>query len=94
MKPPLHSGLLKYFPDALKTVALVSQWGNDKHNPGEPLHWAREKSTGHLDSATRHILNAGTLDEESQLPHLAHAAWRILAALQTEIENDLHKRED
>ena len=37
---PMFSGLLQYFPDALAAVAQVSYAGNEKHNPGEPLHWA------------------------------------------------------
>jgi hypothetical protein len=31
---------LDYFPDALAAVAQISYQGNQKHNPGEPLHWA------------------------------------------------------
>ena len=43
-KVPLASGLFDYFPDALIAVAIVSQLGNDQHNPGKPLHWSRDKS--------------------------------------------------
>ena len=82
---PIYSGVLKYFPDALAEVARVSKAGNDQHNPGQPLHWAREKSTDHLDCATRHMLEAGTVDTDGQR-HTAKAAWRLLAQLQTEIE--------
>lgn len=73
---PLCSGVLDYFPAALVEVAKCSQRGNDQHNPGEPLHWARGKSADHLDAAMRHIL-------ERDLPA---AAWRILAALQMDCE--------
>lgn len=82
---PLHSGVLKYFPDALLAVAAVSKAGNDQHNPGQPLHWSRDKSSDHLDSASRHLLEAGTLDVDG-LRHTAKAAWRLLAELQLEIE--------
>lgn len=73
---PLCSGVLDYFPAALVEVAKRSQAGNDQHNPGQPLHWARGKSADHLDAALRHILERD----------LAGAAWRILAALQMECE--------
>jgi hypothetical protein len=84
---PLYSGLFKYFPDALAEVAKVSQIGNDQHNPGEPLHWSRGKSDDHEDAALRHLIDRAsgeTMDGESR--QLAKAAWRILAALQIELE--------
>jgi hypothetical protein len=83
---PIVTGVLDYFPAALAEVAKVSKAGNDKHNPGEPLHWARDKSADHIDSAVRHVLERGTLDPDSGLTVLAHAVWRLLAALQLELE--------
>lgn len=79
---PIHAGVLQYFPDALAAVARVSKAGNDKHNPGEPLHWSRGKSNDHLDCVARHIITPELVDPESEEYHLAHAAWRVLAALQ------------
>lgn len=82
---PMYSGLLKYFPDALAAVASVSWEGNEQHNPGQPLHWARDKSSDHLDCVIRHLtdnIHTGNTKE------LAQAAWRILAQLQLDIEND------
>ena len=84
---PLHSGVLMYFPDALLAVAEVSRIGNDQHNPGQPLHWARGKSDDHLDSASRHLLEAGTFDDDGAR-HTAKAVWRLLAELQLEIERE------
>src|ERR1700743_1585161 len=55
-KIPLYSGLLKYFPDALIEIAKVSYAGNEQHNPGQPLHWAREKSTDQEDTLLRHLM--------------------------------------
>jgi hypothetical protein len=84
---PLMTGVLDYFPDALALVAMTSKMGNDQHNPGQPLHWAWEKSTDHADCAIRHLMQRGTLDVDG-IPHTAKAAWRILALLQTEcVEN-------
>ncbi len=89
---PLYSGLVKYFPDALVAVARLSQVSNEQHNPGEPLHWAREKSTDQEDTLLRHLFDAGTLDTDGQR-HSAKLAWRALAILQLEIENDSKQKE-
>jgi hypothetical protein len=85
---PVASGVLDYFPDALVAVANVSWKGNDQHNPGEPLHWAREKSTDEADALMRHFLERGSLDSDG-LRHSAKMAWRALALLQKEIEAEL-----
>jgi hypothetical protein len=82
---PVYSGVLKYFPDAIIAVAQLSKVGNDQHNPGQPLHWAREKSTDHGDCIVRHQIDAGTLDTDG-IRHSAKVAWRALAQLQVEIE--------
>ena len=83
---PVFSGVMNYFPDALAAVAALSKYGNDKHNPGEPLHWAREKSTDHTDCIARHLIGAGTVDPESGFLHDVGLAWRALANLQLKIE--------
>lgn len=85
---PIYSGVLKYFPDALLEVAKLSKVGNDQHNPGQPLHWAKEKSTDEGDALMRHLLDAGTLDTDG-MRHSAKVAWRALALLQREIDAEL-----
>lgn len=82
---PIYSGVLRYFPDAIAAVAACSQAGNDQHNPGQPLHWDRSKSTDELDALTRHLMEAGTVDTDGVL-HSAKLAWRALASLQKELE--------
>ncbi len=82
---PLYSGVLTYFPDALMEVAHCSWVGNQQHNPGQPLHWAKEKSTDEPDALVRHLLEAGTRDTDG-VRHSAKVAWRALALLQREIE--------
>lgn len=85
---PVATGVLAYFPDAIAEVAKVSYIGNMKHNPGEPLHWARKKSTDQMDAAMRHImdyLKGGRRDTEGNLL-LAQAVWRLLAQAQLDIE--------
>ena len=83
---PLCTGVLDYFPAALAEVAKLSQFGNDKHNPGEPLHWARGKSMDHADCLLRHLADRGMIDPDSGLSHTVEVAWRALALLQEECE--------
>jgi hypothetical protein len=84
---PIYSGVLKYFPDAIREVARCSYAGNEQHNPNTPLHWDRSKSGDELDALTRHLLEAGTIDSDG-IRHSAKVAWRALANLQKEIENE------
>ncbi len=90
---PMASGLLDYFPAALAEVARVSWVGNEKHNPGEPLHHARGKSMDHADCIVRHLSQRGEFDEVTlkdgttyRVRHSACLAWRALALLQEELE--------
>lgn len=82
---PVASGVLDYFPAALIEIAKVSKAGNDQHNPGQPLHWARGKSNDHADAMQRHFIERGTFDTDG-LRHSAKMAWRALAILQEELE--------
>jgi hypothetical protein len=85
---PMADGLLYYFPNALAEVSKISKFGNDQHNPGEPLHWARGKSTDHENKILRHLIDAGKTDQHGNR-HSAFVAWRALAMLQEELERDL-----
>lgn len=91
---PMARGLLDYFPDALAAVSEVSWIGNEKHNPGEPIHWARGKSMDHDDCIIRHTVERGgheTVDVAGKLYKIRHSAaraWRALAALQEELEGE------
>lgn len=82
---PIASGVLDYFPAALIEVAKVSKVGNDQHNPGQPLHWARGKSQDQSDTMIRHFLERGKLDSDG-IKHSAKMCWRALAILQLELE--------
>ena len=82
---PMARGLLDYFPDALAAVAELSRIGNDQHNPGQPLHWARGKSADHSDTMLRHFIERGTVDTDGTR-HSAKMVWRALAILQMELE--------
>lgn len=83
---PLATGLVDYFPDALIAVAECSFLGNEQHNPGQPLHWDRSKSSDESDALMRHFLERGKVDGDG-IRHSAKVAWRALALLQKEIES-------
>jgi len=87
---PLWTFLFGYFPKAWLAVANVSIVGNEQHNPGEPLHWAREKSTDQLNTAFRHQFDygMGTKRDTDGQWHLAKAIWRLSAQLQLDIEEE------
>lgn len=89
---PIYSGVLRYFPLAIAAVARLSKAGNDKHNPGEPLHWSRDKSTDHEDCIARHLIDIDTLDAVTgEYEDAKCLAWRALAALQILEEKRLNK---
>ncbi|HEX7060461.1 MAG TPA: hypothetical protein VF200_00720, partial [Woeseiaceae bacterium] len=74
-------GLFAYFPDALALIARHSVRSNEKHNPGQPVHWSREKSADHEDCIARHSI-AVAIDPDSMdgdAPHIVCRAWRALA---------------
>lgn len=85
---PLDDGLVGYFPAALAYVARVSKVGNDQHNPGQPMHWDRSKSTDHGNKLLRHHFDAGKIDPGDNLRHSGKRAWRALADLQEELERE------
>ena len=95
---PLFSGCLNYFPRALLAVAEHSRKANDKHNPGEPLHWSKGKSSDHADCAARHLLDIGptwdAVDPEFDSLHATALAWRALALLETVLERDRAPADD
>jgi len=83
---PVFSGVLQYFPDAIREVSKTSWAGNEQHHPDKPLHWDRSKSGDELDALTRHLIEAGTTDSDG-IRHSAKVAWRALANLQKELEH-------
>lgn len=89
---PVGTIVTEYFPDALRAVAAVAWVGNQKHNPGQPLHWSRENSTDHVDCIVRHLQDAAAGNnwdlveladgKRYAVLHTAAAAWRALAVAQ------------
>lgn len=88
---PVATGVLDYFPLALLEVAKCSKAGNAQHNVGEQLYWDKTKSTDHADSLVRHLMERNTIDSDG-IRHSAKVAWRALALLQMEMENENTKR--
>jgi len=92
---PLQTGCYDYFPLALMAVARWSLLANEKHNPGEPLHWSKEKSNDHADCLARHQLERGKPDPEMEgMSQTVAVAWRALAQLQIELEEALARHKD
>lgn len=87
---PLWDFMFGYFPLAWLAVADVAVQGNKQHNPGEPLHWARHKSTDQLNTAFRHQFDhgMGEVRDTDGCYHLAKAIWRLSAELQLLIEKE------
>lgn len=86
----LWTFLIDYFPDTFLALVEVAVTGNEQHNPGQPLHWAREKSTDQMNTAFRHQFDYGRgvkKDTDGQW-HLAKAIWRLSAQLQLDIEEE------
>lgn len=84
----LWTFLTQYFPDAFLAVVDVAIKGNDQHNPGEPMHWARGKSMDQMNTAMRHMWDhtRGAPKDTDGAYHLAKAIWRLSAELQLVIE--------
>lgn len=87
---PMLTGCLNYFPAALAGISNISQKGNDKHNPDQPLHHARNKSLDHGNCILRHLTDTedllaafrrGNADVTSEmiLTEANQLAWRVLA---------------
>lgn len=86
---PVYTGVLKYFPDALKYVSRVSKSGNDQHHPDKPLHWDKNKSTDEPDALMRHLADHSIepVDDDGLL-HIGKVAWRALAMLERYLEEN------
>lgn len=84
---PVFSGVLAYFPDALKEVSKCSLAGQKQHNQGDKLYWDKDKSNDNADALVRHLIDhsVNPIDDDGVL-HLSKVAWRALAVLQIYLE--------
>lgn len=89
-------GFMAYFPDAIALVARHSVRMNEKHNPGQPVHWARAKSADQPDCEARHLI-ATSVNPDMQDADGAYEiickAWRAMADLQLWAEGKFSKGE-
>lgn len=87
---PVFSGVIKYFPLALKEIAKASAQGQKQHNPDKPLAWDRSKSGDELDAMMRHLLDhaSGEDFDDDGVRHIVKCGWRILAFIQKTMENE------
>lgn len=93
----LFSGCFRYFPAALAGISKTSKLGNDKHNPGQEMHHARNKSGDHGDCILRHLMDVADLlaamdrgeevTKEEILSEVSSMAWRALA-----LSQELHEK--
>lgn len=80
---PVASGVLFYFPNAIKEVSRCSQAGNDQHHSDKPLHWDKSKSYDEADALVRHLIDHHLNPEDTDgMLHLTKVAWRALALLE------------
>jgi hypothetical protein len=85
---PMVRGLIDYFPAALAAVAALSLKASKQHGHGDDMHWQRGKSNDHADCIVRHIVDRGTVDPIDNERHSVKIAWRALALLQEELEEE------
>lgn len=77
------------FAAALWQVGEVATFGANKYTPGG-WRTVENGAERYKDAAYRHLLAVElgeAVDAESGLPHLAHAAWNILAMLELSASN-------
>lgn len=91
---PITRGVIDYFPDALAEIATVSLAGNKQHyGPDAPLHWEKNLANDHADCIVRHLIDRGKRDKDG-MRHSAKLAWRALALLQIELDEEAAKHID
>jgi len=91
-KAPLDIVQNRQFPKALHMLSLATAFGNKKYKETDEdfLNFKRVKggSQTYFDAAARH--NAVRFQEakDTGLPHLVHAVWNMMAALEIALEEN------
>ena len=90
-KPPSVTHVLRFFPEAMEELALVCEAGGKKYHGGN-VSWDRARSVHDMESLGRHLMQCVSdplsMNDDSDTYHLAHVAWRALAALQRALDYD------
>lgn len=84
---PLYDVLFGYFPAAMLMLAKWAKVGNDQHNPGEPLHWSRDKSGDHTNKILRHLVDYDQ-KESNGFYEAVPLLWRAAALVQELYEKE------
>lgn len=73
--------VLSDFPNALKAVSDLMDWGEAKHPDEE---WKGQNDWDHVDHACTHLWTWRDLDCETGRSHLVHACCRLLMSLEVQ----------
>lgn len=86
---PIARGVLDFFPNAIAEVSTVSAMGAHQHydNPRQELEFGSVDRGNDADALLRHLIDRGDIDSDG-VRHSAKVAWRALALLQVEIEEE------
>lgn len=79
---PRHGLVVRDFAKALQAIGEIGSYGAKKYSPS---NWLMVETERYEDAFMRHYLKhleGDMIDPESGYPHLAHAAWNILAILE------------
>lgn len=83
--------MMRDFAKALQKIAAVTTFGATRYAPG---NWRKVegKEERYSDAMYRHLLaheSGEEIDADSGLPHLAHAAWNVIALLELQQEREV-----
>lgn len=87
-KLPIFRGFYLYFPRAIKVVAAVSLFGFQKYGEWGAWRNVPDAKPRYTDALMRHLIAYATgekIDPDSNLPHLALAAWNAMAILELDL---------
>lgn len=84
---PLWSGVFDFFPEALVEVSKVSVAGALQRDRSELFFDESVTVPEHADALMRHLADCGAHDHDGVM-HSAKVAWRALALLQREINEE------
>lgn len=89
-KSQIIRGFMHYFPNAIRAVADVSEFGSKKYDWGNWLH-VDNGQYRYTEALGRHLLDETKqpLDPESGLFHAAHAAWNAMARLELMLREEV-----
>lgn len=90
---PVYEGVIGYFRDAIYRLSRVSYDGNQQHNAGQHLHWARGKSTDQRNCVMRHLMAGEEYDYSDEAEkHIFSRLWRDMADAQLYLERKYNIR--